>query len=305
VSSVELIGRSAAIATGVATLTIDLGGTRLKAGIVVDSEIQCLEVCESGADALSTLRRTAQALMSNDHCERIGLAVPGIVEEGVARSLPGKLPGLDGQDLAAWCQNHLGRPAVVVNDAFAAGIGEAGWGAGRGISRVVVVTVGTGIGVCALVNGVPTGEGPLAGGTLSGHIPIAETSEHTDNVGNRGSIEALCCAQRIVDYAGPAYATVPDVYAGNRRGESMARQGLARYRRWLVRALVALAHAHGPEMIVLGGGPMTAPTPLLDSLEADVNARLFPGMTVKVRATELHESAALIGLAAVASRGLR
>lgn len=83
------------------------------------------------------------------------------------------------------------------------------------------------------------------------------------------------------------------------RGDPVATQALNRYRANLVRALTALAHAHGPDAIVVGGGLLTSPDPVLEGVERSVNARLFPGYQVAIRATALGDRAALLGLASV------
>jgi predicted NBD/HSP70 family sugar kinase len=165
------------------------------------------------------------------------------------------------------------------------------------------MTVGTGIGTAVVEDGRPLTRGRVGGGVLGGQIPIAPPDPAPDaprdTSGRTGTIEALCAARRIVDYAnaaGGTYAATPDVYAGFRRGEPAARAGIARYRGALLRGIVALAHAHAPDVIVVGGGPMVEGNPITDGLEEELESNLWSGYEADVRLAVLGDAAALAGL---------
>jgi len=155
--------------------------------------------------------------------------------------------------------------------------------------------------VTGIAGGHPVTKGVLGGGLVGGFIPISErTDGPLDSNGRPDTIEALCAAQRIVDYAvdaGGAFARPEDVYAADLAGDASARAGIERYRTHLARALVALASAHAPGCIVVGGGPIVAGNPLLASMEEIVNQRLFGTYKVALRAAALGDDAAPIGLA--------
>ena len=286
-------------------LAFDLGGTRLKAGVVsaetgTVGATSSLPTPADADSALLVMQNLGRDLLGDDGCQGVGLSVPGLVDDGRVVELPGKLDGIVGRDLRGLLAATFGASAVVANDAVAYGCGEAVFGAGRGDHRVVVVTIGTGVGVAVLQGGQPVGDGTLGGGILGGQIPISEPDGPTDTSGRRGTIEARCRAERIVgeaNDAGGAYDDVPAVYAAYERGEPAAVEGVERYRRWLGRALVALTHAHTPSTIVLGGGPMVAGNPVVAGLQALVDDAVWPGVAVDVRVAELGDDAALVGLA--------
>lgn len=285
-----------------AVLAIDLGGTRVKSGVVdEDGRVHHLRVdAVPPAHALDTVLASAIALHQRHGGTALGLCVPGIVDGGRLIALAGKLAGLEGVDLAAVMSTGVGLPARVLNDAIAYAAGEASAGAARGCRRAVVVTIGTGVGVGVVEDGAALGSGPFGGGILGGQIPIAGESAAADSSGRRGTIESLCAAQRIVGDAGTGRDSVEDVVAAAVSGDARATAAVEGWRVNLVRALVALAHAHGPEVIVVGGGPMVAGTPLLDGVERRVNEQLYRGYTVHVRRAELGDAAALIGVAQLA-----
>ena len=283
-------------------LAFDLGGTRLKAGLVYpeDARVEGFTATPSAPTAREALERVAalgERLLHDRGCRAVALCVPGIVGERSVAALPGKLDGMVGIDLIDWLETRFAVPAVIANDAIAFGTGEAVHGAARGHARVVVITIGTGIGVSVLQDGRPVTPGPLGGGLLGGQIPIDDgTRGPHDSNGKRGTIEALCAGRRIVALA-EGLASIPDVYAAAVAGEERATRALDVYRRDLARGIAALAHAHTPSIVVLGGGPMPPGNPVLDGLAALVDAWLWPGYAVTVATAARGDEAPLLGLA--------
>ncbi|HVE93150.1 MAG TPA: ROK family protein [Actinomycetota bacterium] len=286
---------------------IDLGGTRCKSAVVEvpgwrthDEWNWEVRGERTGPMALKVALERAEKMISSHGCTSAALCVPGLVDErGVIVSLPGKLEGIVGLDLPAEFESATGLRAIVLNDAVAYGVGETVAGAAKGAGSAVVVTIGTGVGVCVVRDGRPVGRGMLAGGILGGQIPVSGSS-FTDTSGRTGTIEADCLADRIVDQAnlhGGTFATVVDVYRAAAEGDGVAVSGIDAYRRALARGLVALAHAHTPDVIVLGGGPMTRDNPVFTGLQELLDESLWPGYRAEVRSASLGDKAALIGLA--------
>ena len=287
-------------------LAFDLGGTRLKAGLVHPDEarVEGFTVAPSAPsvrEALDRVEALGARLRRDRTLRAVGLCVPGIVGARAVETLPGKLDGIVGIDLIDWLETRFGVPAVICNDAIAFGTGEAACGAARGHERAVIVTVGTGIGVSVLQSGAPVTPGPLGGGLLGGQIPIDDgTRGPRDSNGKRGTIEALCAGRRIVSLA-EGFSSIPEVYAAAATGDQRATRALDVYRHDLARGLAALAHAHTPSIVVLGGGPLPPGNPVLPGLDALLHEWLWPGYTVTIAAAERGDEAPLLGLAARAS----
>jgi len=288
-------------------LAFDLGGTRLKAGIVdvTTGTVLARRTVDTpvGADAaLALLARVGRELLqARAPVEAVGLCVPGLVDQGRIFALPGKLAGIVGVHLSARLQIEFGREAIVINDALAFGLGEVAFGAARAAHRVVVMTIGTGVGVAVFEAGRPLGDGPLGAGTLGGQIPVFEDETGpTDTNGKRGTIEARCAAVRIVEVARGRGVDVDDVagvYARAALGDAAADAAIAAYCRDLGRSIVALAHAHAPSLFVLGGGPMQPTSPVFTGLAEAVRAALWPGYEVDIVAAACGDDAALLGVA--------
>lgn len=269
-------------------IAVDLGGTRLKAALLAGTGVGEVIAVEHGGAWLAALRSVVQRFSAVE----VALCVPGIVADGRVVSLPGKLEGIENAALG----ELLGvRVPVLVNDAIAYGLGEACAGAGRGASRIVVVTLGTGVGVAVVEDGAVLGRGPLGGGVLGGQLPLVATGG-ADTAGRSGTFEALCRADALVA-AVPEAVDVASAYALVSASGPDAAPGFSAYRAALVRGLTALALAHAPERIVVGGG--AARPPLMDGLEPAVQAGLWPGQSVEVRLAERGDAAALHGLAAL------
>src|SRR3954469_8369842 len=274
------------MSTGSCVAAFDVGGTRMKVGVVTDGQVEQLPSRVTagfdGAAGVDLLVAAVRDVQARSPLDAVGIATPGIVDNGRVIVLPGKFPGLVGLDVAGAVSDIAQVPVRVVNDAIAAGVGEATVGAGGGHSRVVVMTIGTGIGVAVVEDGRPVSAGPWGGGLMGGHMPIASPDEGPfDSNGGRGTIEALCAAERLMDAAraaGSDAADVPGLLAQWSHGEETARRAVASYRRSLEQALVALAHAHTPSVIVVGGGPVSTSSEwLLGGMTEAVGRRLWQG----------------------------
>lgn len=100
----------------------------------------------------------------------IGASGPVELPSGIIRN-PDTLAPFSGFDLGAAIGSDLGAPVVVDNDAVTAALGEHRFGAGQGCDRLLVVTLGTGIGACFLQQGRPFRDGD-GQHPECGHIPV-------------------------------------------------------------------------------------------------------------------------------------
>jgi polyphosphate glucokinase len=100
----------------------------------------------------------------------VGLTVPGVVKHGVVHTAANIDPSWIGTDAEELFEELLQRPVTVVNDADAAGLAEARYGAAKGESgRVIVTTLGTGIGSALVFQGVLVPNSELGHLEVDGH----------------------------------------------------------------------------------------------------------------------------------------
>jgi polyphosphate glucokinase len=152
---------------------IDIGGTGIKgspvsleAGDITRDRFKLPTPKPSRPDAVADV---VQRVLDRfpDCGGRIGITFPGVVRYGVVMTAANMDKGWVGLDADVFLTERLGRPVHLLNDADAAGVAEMRYGAGRGVSGVVVmITLGTGIG-SALFN-----DGRLVPNTEFGHLEM-------------------------------------------------------------------------------------------------------------------------------------
>lgn len=153
-------------------LGIDVGGSSIKGGLVdldagrLQGELTSLPTPQP-ASPEAVMRTVGQLAVQLPSSGPIGLAFPAVVKQGKACTAAHVDPQWIGTDGVQMVRQTLGRPAVFLNDADAAGIAEIAWGAGRGTAgTVIMLTFGTGIGTALFI------DGKLLPNTELGHLEL-------------------------------------------------------------------------------------------------------------------------------------
>lgn len=164
---------------------IDLGGTASRLLAYGSGEILASAVVSTatlGAGSVDTkLNRLAKAITDmvspNARLVAVGVGASGPVDiqTGIIHN-PHTLPSFSGFDLVTGLRQRLAVPVILENDAVAAAIAEQRVGAGTQAERLLVVTLGTGIGVALLVAGKPF-RGPANSHPEAGHLPIPSSRD--------------------------------------------------------------------------------------------------------------------------------
>jgi glucokinase len=245
-----------------AQVGIDMGGTGTRFAIISDGKVVAtsdVPTGELGAGApAERVSRTAAVVTSllpdGYHLEGVGIGASGpvLLPSGTI-SNPDTLPWFSGFDLAGLLAAELGAPVVIDNDAVAWGLGEHHFGAGRECKRLLVVTIGTGIGVAFLDRGRPyrdrRGQHPECG-----HLPVQPGGPPCycgligcwEMVASRRSLEARASAITATADLAVAYDLLQ---AGHPGLEAV----LADYGHAVGRGLELLNVAYSPDRAVLAG----------------------------------------------------
>jgi polyphosphate glucokinase len=151
----------------------DVGGSSVKAGLV---DVEAGKLVGELLSAPTPKPATPQGVMEviaglsrrmPDAQQRVGIALPSVVQKGKVCTAANIDPAWIGTDAAALGASVLGRPAECLNDADAAGFAEVRWGAGQGETGVVfMLTFGTGIGSALFC------DGKLIPNTELGHLEM-------------------------------------------------------------------------------------------------------------------------------------
>lgn len=178
---------------------IDIGGTGIKGGIVnLDKgklvgerfRIDTPQPATPAAVAKVVGAIVAELMTREDAPDRhapVGVTFPAIIAHGVARSAANVDKSWVGTDVDSLLTEELGRDVQVMNDADAAGLAEARYGAGKGVKgTVLVITLGTGIGSAFIFNGklVPNAElGHLEIDGADAETRASASARERDNLG--------------------------------------------------------------------------------------------------------------------------
>lgn len=278
---------------------VDIGGTRLKACLFEDGIPVRREETDTEARLGGThvMERAVQVLAALGPCDAIGVSTAGQVdpERGTIRYANENIPGYTGTDVRGILSARFGVKVAVVNDVYAAALGEGVRGAGRGERNYLCLTYGTGIGGGVILDGKPYyGSGASAGVMLGGVVSHPEALDGADpfagSYERSASVTALVFKARAVD---PALSSGRAVFS--RLEEPAVRALVDRWLDEVAAGLLTLIHSYNVPLVLLGGGVMEQPY-AIEGARRRVEERVIPGFRgVRVRRAELGNMAGLYG----------
>lgn len=236
---------------------------------------------------------------------RLGIGFGGPVDDRTRRVIKShQIAGWDDFPLAKWAEQTFGIPTVIGNDADVAGLGEATWGAGRGLSPIFYVTIGSGIGGALILDGrIHRGTGVGAGEI--GHLWIDTAVDAVDLRPDQppwSILEHRSSGWAIQRAAGRA--DVPAVAAAAAAGSEADQRVLEAACRRLALALSYVVALICPRRIILGGGvALLGEERFLAPLRAELHQLAFPPFAAEydVCAAALGEEVVLHGALALAA----
>ena len=302
-----------------AVIAVDIGGTQVRVALFRDDRLHqraALPTDVRGGpsgvmDQIDALIEQVAAKDDRKTITGIGLSLAGPIdtESAVVTRIP-TLPGWDGLPVAQALSERTGLPARVENDGIAATLGEWRYGAGRGVSNIVYLTVSTGIGGGAVVDGrLLHGRKGIAGHL--GHMRMAQEGS-TCSCGTVGCFEALASgsalsqraaatadmSDHLAGIAQSRAVDARDVFEGARAGDSHCLHLVAEEAMYLGQGVTSIIHIFSPDRVVMGGGVSNA----FDQLEPgihDVIRRdaMPPFRTVPIVKSALGDDSGLFGAA--------
>jgi glucokinase len=255
---------------------LDLGGTNIK-GLAVTPTGRVL--CEKLSATVPSwekvwaknVERVLAELSKSVGSEPagIGLAAPGLAaaDRRSIAFLPQRLPGLENLD---W-QNHFGVKHLVpvMNDAHAALFGEVWRGSARGCRNVILLTLGTGVGGAAMVDGHAL-RGRIGRAGHFGHISLNPEGP-PDITGTPGSLEDAIGDSTLPARSRGRFSSTCELVAAARKRDAEARNVWLTSVRALAAGIASLINALDPETVILGGGITQAGAALFRPLREFLN----------------------------------
>ncbi|HXX00230.1 MAG TPA: ROK family protein [Candidatus Acidoferrales bacterium] len=298
---------------------IDLGGSHASIAVVRDEKLlACQEVALDSAKPLRPAldvfaaaihKLLAELQMNTSECEGVALGFCGLADARIGRvvSTNKKYEDAPSIDFNAWCKHELGMRFGIENDARMALLGERHAGAARGCDNVVMITLGTGIGGVAMIEGKLLRGKHAQAGCLGGHLP-AKVGGRPCTCGAIGCVEAEASgwalplmarewkgfsASRLARHENINFQTLFELADAGDHVAAEIREYCLKV--WATGA-VGLIHAYDPERIVIGGGVMRSATVILPYIQAYVNKHAWtPWGKVQVVAAQLGNDAGLYG----------
>jgi glucokinase len=296
---------------------VDIGGTKIAAGIVDESgKILCkletaTEACREYPQGLQQIMRMLREISRTAAVRLSGI---GIGSTGWVYPFTGEfgdvdfLPGWNGSNPVKDLAREFAVRVALENDGDAAALGEAAWGAARGKSRLIYVTVGTGIGGGIVI------DGKLYRGVDRSHPEVGhhviDASGPPCTCGFRGCWEALATGPAMAGWYKSKAAressrhgdlTAKQIFQLARKGDALAGEAVERQAHYLGLGLANLITLFVPEVIVLGGSVMKSADLLLQGIRKTIaqGCRFVPYQQTELALASLGEDANLIGAARV------
>ena len=293
---------------------VDIGGTKIAVGLVDDcgrllAKAESPTAGERGyADGLARITQMLRDTSRHLDAEHRGI---GIGSTGCVFPFTGEfgdvdfLPSWKGCNPVRDLSREFGVTTALENDGDAAALGEAAWGAARGRSRLIYVTVGTGIG------GGIVFDGQLYRGVERAHPEVGhhviDASGPLCTCGFRGCWEALATGPAMAAWfkseAGGLADTngvgAKEIFELARNGNALAKKAVERETYYLGLGLANLIGLFVPEVIVLGGSVMKSVR--LEQLRTVIaqGCRFVPWEKTELALASLGDDANLIGAARV------
>ena len=308
--------------SGRTTIGVDLGGTKLLAGAVdEDLTVHARVYRRIGGlgleDLLAVVLEAVDSVVAEAGSpDAIGFGIPSLIDRRTGVSVRCVHLPLGGVVFGAEMERRLGRPVVVDNDANCALMAEWRGGAAAGVSDVLMLTLGTGIGGGIVADG-RLYRGALGAAGELGHMTVdLDGPACFGDCPGRGCLEALAsgsalqrdAAAGLAAHPASLLADTPGLLTGEaivgaaNVGDEYAVGVVTALGRRLGVGLSALVNAFNPEVIVIGGGLSAAGELILGPAREELLRRALPPSRdfVRVELAALGEDAGMIGAALLA-----
>lgn len=266
-------------------VSIDIGGTAIKYGLInengtiLERREMDTEARKGGRAILNKAVGIVNAYVREGQISGICISTAGMVdvEEGKIFYAGPQIPDYAGICFKDVMEDTFHIPCEVENDVNCAGLAESVSGAAKGSSSSLTLTVGTGIGGCAVINGqVYRGFGGSACEVGYMHM-------------NGSSFQALGATSSLTRRTAERKGDPVSAWNGRRvfeeakRGDSICNQTIQEMVDALGMGIANICYVLNPEVVVLGGGVMAQENFLREKIQKAVRRYLVPGIEEKTR----------------------
>lgn len=296
---------------------IDIGGTRVKLGIVElgRGTISKVMVSDTNKDSEEAFLRHTNGMLNQYLKEQnlkkedllgIGVSIGSYVfADGSIDGMSSFVPFMVGNYPLVKCLEEVWNlPVRADNDARLIGLAESRYGAGKGYKRTVTITLGTGIGLGICEEGKPIGEEAFF--HLAGHVKVRTGGDiccldkEPCYCGLRGCFESACSGTSLSKYVHHNLGmniTNQQFFEMAEKGNKEARRHLEWYLELLVEALNQYVYIYCPDIIILGGGVSKGLIPWKEDIASRITAKVHSRQTTDLKISSLMEDSGVLGAA--------
>ena len=261
-------------------LCFDIGGTSIKYGVADEKGALLLkgevpnEIMQRGVKGfVESLAGLADRYRQEYDLRGIAVSTAGVVdpEQGVILYAPKYFPGYPGTHLQELLEARTGLPCTVENDVNAAALGEYWLGAGRGAKSLFCITVGTGIGGCAILDGrVIHGASCSAG--EAGLQQIRPEGTWEELASTSALIRNVAKAKQVPE----AELNGRKIFAMAQQGDTIAAAAIVKQMEDIAAGIANICYILNPERVIIGGGIAAQEKYLHPVLDGALRKKLLP-----------------------------
>jgi glucokinase len=304
------------------SIGVDLGGTKVKVGIVngngrIIQRVSVSTFAEEGPEkVIAQIKKGIYSLLltNKKQIQGIGIGSPGTVssKKGTVENPP-NLPGWKKVHLGRIITKEFGLPTFVENDANAAAIGELIYGAGKDIKNFIMITLGTGVGGGIIYNG-KLFRGEFGGAGEIGHITIDYNGPKC-NCGSYGCLETYLgnkyitknISEKLKKNKSSLIYKLTDnnlkklnpkiIHDASLLGDKFSIKVIENLGETLGYGLVSVVNLLDISTIIIGGGVAGFGKPLFNSVKKTLKARVLTPIRprIKVKQAKLKNNAGIKG----------
>jgi glucokinase len=304
------------------TIGVDLGGTKMLVG-VVDSERKVHHESREASRGMgeeeiveTLVQELEEAQSARPGVLAAGLGIPATIDHEKGIAINAVNLEITDVPLREIVEKRINLPVFVDNDANVAALAEFLYGAGKGATNVVMLTIGTGIGGGLVLNH-EVYRGTVGAGAELGHVVVDENGPPCQGTcPNHGCVETFASGTALAREGRIAARSHPDSALARAKeeeitgrtvteaalaGDEAAIDVVATAGRHLGVALSSLANIFEPDVILIGGGVSAVGDLMLDPAREELRSRALPPMNkTRVEVAALGGDAGMIGAAAMA-----
>lgn len=259
-------------------LGIDIGGTFIKVILkdnktIITDKVKIEESHKTPENFINLIKMVIEKYSP----DRVGIAVAGLVDKSGRITNSPNLRYVENINLKSILQDGCGIPVVIGNDANFAAYGEYVYGSGKNSQLLICLTLGTGLGGGAVIEGKIL-EGVSGCGMEIGHM-VVEKGGEVCNCGRRGCLEAYVSSyglERIYRKISGTELSSFDIIRLAKQQDSNAVKTFEIFVDYLSLGVMNIAHIFNPDKVILSGGVVENYPELIERLRQKVREITFP-----------------------------